>query len=41
MELDIFKCVILFSVLVNAMKLVCLVLWFFFPTIRETELVKD
>lgn len=27
-ELDIFKCVILFRVLINAVKLVCLVLWF-------------
>lgn len=42
MVLDIFKCVILFGVLFNATKLVCLALWFFFfPTIKETELVKD
>lgn len=41
MVLDIFKCVILFGVLVNATKLVCLALWFFSPTIKETELVKD
>lgn len=27
-ELDVFKCDILLSVLTNAMKLVCLVLWF-------------
>lgn len=27
-ELDVFKCDILLSVLINAMKLVCLVLWF-------------
>lgn len=38
-EVDVFKCAILFSVLINAMKLVCLALWvFFFPLLKKQNL---